>query len=95
MAAAAARRAREEAKRHAQAEAKAKEAQEREDNQGRLVESKIRAVKAELRGLLKGAPRVVKNTLASDYGTAMRPRDYEISAWFSGKIAYNRWIIGC
>jgi hypothetical protein len=36
------------------------------------------------KGLLKGAPRVVRDTLANEYGAAMQPSDYEEAAWFAG-----------
>mmetsp|Transcript_4415 Transcript_4415/g.5781 ORF Transcript_4415/g.5781 Transcript_4415/m.5781 type:complete len:210 (-) Transcript_4415:132-761(-) len=57
---------------------------ERTDNQGIIITTKIKNVQAELRGLLKGAPKVVKNTLANEYGAAMQPSDYEEAAWFAG-----------
>lgn len=41
------------------------------------------ATEAELHSILKGAPKAVKDVLASDYSTAMRPQDYEAAAWFA------------
>jgi len=48
------------------------------------VTKKISSVQSELATLLKGAPKVVRNSLASEYGTTMQAKDYEESAWFSG-----------
>lgn len=82
--AARAKKARDDAEREKRALAKAREAIERGDNFGIEVTKKIQHVQAELRTLLKGAPKVVRNSLASEYGTTMRAKDYEESAWFSG-----------
>jgi hypothetical protein len=41
------------------------------------------ATESELHSILKGAPKAVKDVLASDYSTAMRPQDYEEAAWFA------------
>ncbi len=58
--------------------------QEKRDNFGVVVTKKINVVKSELRSVLKGAPKVVRNALATEYGAVMRPKDYELSAWFAG-----------
>jgi roadblock/LC7 domain-containing protein len=68
----------------AKSEVKARLNEERCDNDGRLVGKKISEVKSELRSLLCGAPKVVKDSLASEYGAVMTAQDYEISAWFAG-----------
>jgi len=65
-------------------QAREKEREERSDNDGFIVARKIKKTQAELRSLLHGAPKAVKNVLASEYGSAMRPKDYEESAWFAG-----------
>ena len=57
---------------------------ERADNDGFIVEKRLKATEAELRSLLKGAPKAVRDVLASEYGAAMRPKDYEDAAWWAG-----------
>jgi hypothetical protein len=58
--------------------------EERRDNDGFLVSRRIDTCQSDLRSILKGAPRVVRNAIFESYGSSMLKEDFEESAWYAG-----------